>query len=205
MIEMMNKKILILLLVGIFVFSGCISGSISEKVNADGSIHRLISIDKMGMLANASCDTLKNMAQNSGEADQTTISSIDTACRETDSQLIIEHDSPPNQDGNPVKIIEKSDGKYLHYEDKATPAGVSIVTTVSMPSKVTYHNGKLIDDYTIEFRGATSLMDQDSNSFNIVESRVPVEDFTGIALIVGGILGLGAIAAVVFWPSKKKR
>lgn len=204
---MMNRNTLIVLLAGILILSGCISGTIAEKVNADGSIHRIFSIDKTGILANASCESLKNLAQSNSAADPSALSRLDGACREADSQLIIEYDMSPNEEGNPVKIIEKSDRKYLRYEDKATPAGVSIVTKVTMPSKITTHNGKLLDDYTVEFRGSTSLSitDSDSNAMNFVESRVPEEDFTIIALVIGGILCVGAILVVGYLPSKKKR
>ncbi|MFH0970559.1 MAG: hypothetical protein V1776_03810 [Candidatus Diapherotrites archaeon] len=200
------KQVILIFLVGMVVLSGCISGSQTEKVNADGSVHRLVSLDKTGILANASCNSLKNMAQNSPEADPSVLSRIDNVCRETDSELIIEYDLSPSEGGNPVKIIVKTDGKYLRYEDKRTPAGVSILTKVTMPSKVTTHNGELVDDYTVSFKSASTLnMGEDANTMNFVESKVPESDFSSIALIVGGLIVLGLVAKFTILSPKKKK
>lgn len=198
---------LAIFLVGIVILAGCISGNITEKVNADGSVHSLISLDKIGMLANATCNSLKNLAKNNPEADVAALDKFDSACRETNSELIIEYDLSPTDKENKVKIIEKTDGKYLRYEDKATPAGVSIQTKIIMPSKVTTHNGELLDDYTIVFKssGSSSILDQDSNTLNFVESKVPESDFSGVLLIVGGLVALGIAAKLVFLSPKKKK
>ncbi|MFH1587077.1 MAG: hypothetical protein ABID38_04430 [Candidatus Diapherotrites archaeon] len=202
----------IILISLILLLSGCISGELNERVNADGSIHRLMEIDKTGLLMNASCDSLKNMAQNSAEVSVADLENFQHVCRETDSQVIVEFDLQYGDEQNPVEIIEREDGEYLRYESELIAV---TVTKITMPSKITSHNGELLNDNTVAFKGAEVFSDmgnildegQENTGKTIyVESKKPESDLlVFIILIIGGIVILGlVIMAGLFFVIKKK-
>lgn len=176
------------------VLSGCISGELTETVKADGAVHRFMSIDKTGLLMNANCNYLKNMAQNSSELNVSDLEYFEQFCRETDSEIIIEFDMPYGNENNPVKIIEKEDGTYLRYEAEL----LALTTTkVVMPSKVTSHNGELLTENTVAFKGSDAL-NNISNPDNpktiiFVESKKPEFDLSILIYVIGGIIVIGLI------------
>ena len=184
-----------LILVGLlFLFSGCISGEMNTTVHADGGVHQLVSLDKIGLLANANCHSLKNMMQASPDIQASDLTYFDQVCRETSSAVIVEFDAPYGDKRNSVTIVERADGNYLRYE--TTP--VSITTnTITMPSKVTSHNGELINENTVVFKGIVPSFDVDSPSGDqtdtniFVESKMPKQEpmpFIIILAVIGVII-----------------
>ncbi len=197
----------ILLVFAIVLFSGCISVEMTETVKADGSIHRFVSMDKTGLLMNANCKSLKNLAQSSPDAKISDFENFEQVCRETDSQIIIEFDMPYGNESNPVKIIEKEDGKYLRYEAELAPL---TTTKVVMPSKVTSHNGELLNENTVAFKGSdlgNSLTTYDQNQPKktiYVESKKPEFDFLLPIVLIGGLIVIVVIIASYLLLKKKK-
>jgi len=193
----MQKKLiaLIALLLVTVLFSGCISGEVNATVHADGSMHQLISLDKVGLLAGATCKSLKNMMQMRQDFDVSDLEYFDQVCRETSSAVIVEFDAPYGDQRNPVKIVERADGNYLRYETELSPI---TTTTITMPSEVTSHNGELINDNTVAFKGAQ--LQNDSNKVIFVESRMPepsISMFTIFIIIV--VIVLVIVILVLIW------
>ena len=203
------KWLVIISLIAILFVSGCISGEINEKINGDGSIHRLIEVDKTGLLMNANCDYVKNMVQNMAEVSVSDLENFQHVCRETDSQIIVEFDLPYGDKQNPVKIIEKEDGKYLRYESELIAL---TVTKITMPSKVTSHNGELLNDNTVAFKGTEAFAnifdsEQENKGKTIyVESKKPEFKLLSLETITFAtvLVGLICIALFIFWKKQEK-
>jgi hypothetical protein len=196
------KKLFFVVLIGFIIFAGCISGEIKEKVNADASVHRIVYLEKTGILVTANCKSLEDLAKKQEGVDSTALSKIKNFCRDTDDQLIVEYDLLSGDEENPVSVVEKGDEKYLRYEDNTSPLDL----TISMPSKITNHNGKLKDDYTVFFKGSTlaDSMGGGGEGTIFVESKVPETDYAPLLIGLALVLVIFLVALIVF-SNKKQR
>ncbi len=199
------KRIFFLFLIALISFSGCISGELNETVKSDGAVHRFMSIDKVGVMENANCQSAKNMLQNSPEISISDLEQFELVCRETETQIIVEYDLVQGSENNPVRLIEKDDGKYFRYESTLWPV---TVTKITMPSKVTSHNGELLNETTVGFKGADAFAnafdDTPSQKTIFVESKKPQADFMLLLVLIVAILAGIAIGAGYFLLKKKK-
>lgn len=155
-------------LIAILLISGCITGRVNDTVNADGSLNRHIEIDKAGFLVTATCKSLVSMMEAGGNFSMQQVYVARNNCRETDDTFVFDIYVSPGDDLNPVRLINKNDESYLRYQ-----ADNSILpTTVRMPSTITSHNGELVDEYTVFFKGNLSSS-LDSRAINYAESKQP--------------------------------
>jgi len=194
----MRTEILMLsvLILVVLVSSGCISGTMTDTVNADGSIYRFIEIDKAGILATANCKSLKSLIQMNQNISVAKLDAFERSCRETESSIIIELNLPYGDNDNPVKIIKRGDGQYIRYETNVTS---SLITKLKMPSKIILHNGELLDDYTVAFKGNIT-----SSYIGYAECKKPEfsVSLSSIAVIIGVIIA--ATSIVIFFYKRKK-
>lgn len=150
---MIKKLIMPVFIIFLVLFaSGCITGRVNETVNADGSVNRHVEIDKTGLttiLPVTTCKSLIAMMEQTGNFSFMEIELARRGCKETDDTLIIDTYLGIDHDLNPVKLIKRGKTTYMRYEtDEAL-----LPIRVRMPSPVTSHNGELIDEYTVGFKG----------------------------------------------------
>ncbi|MFH0973475.1 MAG: hypothetical protein V1817_01655, partial [Candidatus Micrarchaeota archaeon] len=128
---------------------------------------------------------------------------LEKSCHETNSEIILDVSQDYGAEGNPVKIISKSDGDYLRYETDS----VTFTTKVKMPSKVTDHNGELIDDYTVAFKGSLGNFTAPSNEKKtyFVECKKPALNNNVFLYVIGLVLIIAAGLAVYFLFLRKKK
>ncbi|MCX6818207.1 MAG: hypothetical protein NTU57_05115 [Candidatus Aenigmarchaeota archaeon] len=197
----MNSKILVIpiLMIAILVSSGCISGTMTDTVNADGSIYRFIEIDKTGILATANCKSLKSLIQMNQNISVAKLDAFERSCRETESSIIIELNLPYGDNENPVKIIERENGQYIRYETNVTSY---LITKLKMPSKIISHNGELLDDYTVAFKGNIT-----SSYIGYVECKKPEFNIfqSSITVIIGVVIIVAASIIIFLYKRKNKK
>ena len=189
----MNTKIILGLLISAMFLAGCLTGEIRHNIKADGSDDVELELDKSGMLANVDCTALKQnlteMAEASPEGtDEVEIQNIkDMDCTDTEDAMIFSDSVAVDENESKVTIVERDGKEYLRFEDKENPF---LDTVVIMPSPVTDHNGKAVDDKTIEFKAAGMPADGTYDDI-YVESEKPACPLSMIVL--AGLLLAGFV------------
>jgi len=186
-------------IVTVLLVSGCISGNLTDTINPDGSIHRFLEIDKTGILATANCKSVKSWAQMNQNISVARLDALERSCRETQSSIIIEFNLPYGDDANPVKIMESDDGQHIRYEGDIISY---IITRVKMPSKIISHNGELLDEYTVAFKGNDT-----SPYMGYAECKRPelgTSSFITSIIIAGCIVILVSVGIGFFFLHKRR-
>jgi len=189
------RATLFLVCVALLLF-GCISGEERHNVASDGTDNVEVELYKTGLLANADCKsfkgTLRTFMINASKEQLEKLENL--PCRETDSSIIINYFTRLGENESRITIREHDGKTYYRFEEKSGNNTIGNTTIsnfkiiVKMPNKITEHNGKLIDDRTVEFE-----VGQDRTIY--VECEKPALSICPVPLMV--LLG-GAVVGLAF-------